>query len=64
MIATRDHCGPDDGDAHVRKAIAIAAKQDVRAKALNLSFAASAVIVTLINLLIVGVLVRPMITEW
>lgn len=48
----------------VRKAIAIAARMDVQGAALNLSAAASAIIVALINLLIVGVLVRPMITEW
>ena len=48
----------------VRKAIAIAARMDAQGAALNLSAAASAIIVVLINLLIVGVLVRPMITEW
>jgi hypothetical protein len=48
----------------VRKAIAIAARMDVQGAALNRSAAASAIIVALINLLIVGVLVRPMITEW
>ena len=48
----------------VRKAIAIAARMDVQGAALTLSVAASAIIVALINLLIVGVLVRPMITEW
>lgn len=48
----------------VRKAVAIAARMDVQGAALNLSAAASAIIVALINLLIVGVLVRPMITEW
>lgn len=54
------------GDVNVRKAIAIAAKRDQAQgfAALNLSFVTSAVIVSLINLLIVGVVVRPLIAEW
>jgi len=55
---------PPDGDAHVRKAIAIAAQKDDRGLALTLSAVVSAIVVALINLLVVGVLVRPMITEW
>lgn len=64
MIPDAANVATPDGDAHVRKAIAIAAQKDVSGIALNLSAAASVAIVALINLLIVGVLVRPMITEW
>lgn len=48
------------------KAIAIAKTRNAfKAKlALNATFVTSALIVSLVQLLIVGVIVRPMITEW